>query len=121
MFITDSFSAVRNSITAHCLNHTSPYHTTSATPAQAKENILSRISAAASRKFKIHHHQSGVTFQCGPWPSTQSSSNPLEFRSSLTNLGCSSSRDPPPRLISSIFCLIILVSSCHRFLLSGSF
>lgn len=58
----------------------------------------------------------GATVQHRPWPPIQSSSNPVDLRSPLANLVCSPSWGPFPCLLSSIF-LVVLISSCHCFLI----
>jgi len=67
-----------------------------------------------------YHHSSGTTVLYWLWPPTQISYTPVDFGSSLYDLGCSSSSDFPPCLLSSIF-LVVHVSFCHRFIHSRSF
>jgi hypothetical protein len=55
MFVTDSFSATRNSITARCFKRTLTHHEILTTPAHALENVLFRGAAVASGTFQINH------------------------------------------------------------------
>jgi len=70
----------------------------------------------------IHHHRhlSGTTVWYVLRSPPYSSYNLVDLGSSLAKLWCSSSKGPPPHLLSIVF-LVILISSCYEILHSGYF
>jgi hypothetical protein len=62
MFVTDSFSATRNSITACCFKCTSPHYTILTTPYACVKKQIVPWAAVASGTFQINHRISDGHF-----------------------------------------------------------
>lgn len=66
-----------------------------------------------------HRHQSGTTVRYVLRSPPHSSYNLVDLGSSSAKPWCSSSKGPPPHLLSIVF--LVIISSCHEILHSGYF
>jgi hypothetical protein len=66
MFITNSFSATRNTVTTHCLKHTSPYH------------AILTTSCACTKKWIVPQPCSSK-HDTKNWPQKKLQTSPVDF------------------------------------------